>query len=74
MPEQEATIITWEYFYKPFNARGDNDYLHAWALEVDDMAAHGWNVLDCVRQTRQPPQARLAAASVDHAPRRRLIP
>ena len=47
-------IVVYEFFYKPFDAHGDNDYLHEWASEIDDLAARGWTVLDCVRQVRHP--------------------
>lgn len=47
-------IVVCEYFYKEFNARGDDDYLHAWAAEVDWLAEYGWAVLDCVRHPERP--------------------
>lgn len=53
-PGCDEPIIVCEYFYKEFNARGGNDYLHAWAAEVDLLAECGWAVLDCVRQERRP--------------------
>ena len=43
-------MIVCEYFYKEFFSGGSNKYLSEWASEVDEMAAHGWKVLDCVRQ------------------------
>lgn len=47
-------MIVCEYFYKPFDARGSNEYLNAWATEVDLLAAEGWQVLDSKR--RQAPE------------------
>lgn len=47
-------MIAYEYFFKEFYSRGRGDYLNAWATQVDWMAAKGWKVLDCRRQSRQP--------------------
>jgi hypothetical protein len=45
-------MIVCEYFFKPFYTRGSEEYLQAWALEVDLLADKGWKVLDCCRQTQ----------------------
>jgi len=47
-------MIVCEYFYKEFHSGGSNEYLKEWASDVDEMAAHGWRVLDCVRQRQSP--------------------
>ena len=39
-----------EYFFKRFYSRGDDEYLRAWAAEIDLMADQEWKVLDCHRQ------------------------
>ncbi len=44
-------MIVCEYFFKAFYTRGSEEYLHAWAMEVDLLAEEGWKVLDCRRQT-----------------------
>jgi hypothetical protein len=43
-------MIVCEYFFKEFYSRGSNDYLSAWAAQVDCMAGKGWQVLDCRRK------------------------
>lgn len=47
-------MIICEYFFKQFHSRGSNEYLNAWASEVDEMADQGWRVLDCCRESRAP--------------------
>jgi hypothetical protein len=49
-----AYVIVCEYFFKKFYSRGSDEYLHAWATEVDRMADEGWKVLDCCRQWQSP--------------------
>jgi hypothetical protein len=47
-------MIVCEMFFKEFYSWGGNDYLHAWATQVDCMASDGWTVLDCRRQSQHP--------------------
>ena len=46
-------MIVCEYFFKEFHSRGSDEYLRAWAAQVDRMAAEGWRVLDCSRKPQQ---------------------
>ena len=50
----ESRMITCDVFFKEFDARGSDDYLHHWAKEVDWMAAEGWKVIECCRQPELP--------------------
>jgi hypothetical protein len=47
-------MIVCEYLFKVFNSRGSDDYLLAWTIQVDCMAAEGWTVLECYRDPGQP--------------------
>ena len=47
-------MIVCDVFLKEFYARGSTDYLSHWAKEVDWMAAEGWKVIDCCRQSEHP--------------------
>jgi len=47
-------MITCELFFKEFHSRGNDDYLDAWATEVDWMAAQGWRVVECCRRSAHP--------------------
>jgi hypothetical protein len=47
-------MIVCEVFLKEFYSRGSDDYLNHWATEVDWMAAEGWRVIDCCRQSEHP--------------------
>jgi hypothetical protein len=42
----EVCMIVCEYFFKEFNARGSDEYLSAWAADVDRMADEGWEVVE----------------------------
>jgi hypothetical protein len=39
-------MIVREYFFKEFNARGNDEYLSAWAADVDRMGDEGWEVVE----------------------------
>lgn len=43
-----------EYFFMGFYTRGSDEYINAWAADVDRMAAQGWDVLDSVRNQGRP--------------------
>jgi hypothetical protein len=43
-------MISCEYIFKEFNSRGSDEYLHAWAVQVDQMAEQGWEIFECVRR------------------------
>lgn len=43
-------MIVCEYFYKEFNAMGNDEYIHSWSSVIDDMTDEGWEVLDCIRR------------------------
>ena len=43
-----------EVFLKDFYTRGTDEYLSHWANEVDWMAAEGWKVIECCRQSGRP--------------------
>jgi hypothetical protein len=47
-------MIVCEYFFKEFDARGSDEYLNAWAAEVDRMGGLGWKVADSTRRRKQP--------------------
>lgn len=47
-------MVVCEFFFKPFHSRGSNDYLNAWAADVDCMAAEGWAVVECCRLSGHP--------------------
>jgi hypothetical protein len=47
-------MIVCDVFFKEFYARGSDDYLSHWATEVDWMAADGWRVVECCRQSEYP--------------------
>jgi hypothetical protein len=51
---QGICVIVCEYFFKEFYSQGSDEYLYAWAREVDVLADEGWKVLDSVRQPRHP--------------------
>jgi hypothetical protein len=36
-------MIVCEYFFKGFNARGSDEYLSAWAADMDRTAGEDWN-------------------------------
>jgi hypothetical protein len=35
-------MIVCEYFFKGFYSRGSEEYLNAWAAEIDRMCWEGW--------------------------------
>jgi hypothetical protein len=39
-------MIVCEYFFKEFKARASDEYLSAWAADVDRMADEGWEVVE----------------------------
>jgi hypothetical protein len=43
-------MIVCEYLFMEFYSHGDDDYLCAWATQVDEMGEQGWEVFDCVRK------------------------
>jgi hypothetical protein len=43
-------MITCEYIFKEFNSRGGDDYLEAWASQVDQLGDAGWEVFECIRR------------------------
>jgi hypothetical protein len=43
-------MIVCEYFFKGFYSRGSEEYLNAWAAEIDRMCWEGWEVLDSTRR------------------------
>jgi hypothetical protein len=47
-------MIVCDVFFKEFYARGSDDYINAWATEVDWMAAEGWTVIESCRQSEHP--------------------
>jgi hypothetical protein len=47
-------MIVCEYFFKEFDSRGSDEYLSAWAAEVDRMGCVGWRVIDSTRRRKQP--------------------
>jgi hypothetical protein len=47
-------VIVCEYFFKEFYSRGSDEYLNAWAAEVDRMGGQGWQVLDSTRRAKRP--------------------
>jgi hypothetical protein len=47
-------VIVCEYFFKEFYSKGSDEYLNAWAAEVDRLGCQGWKVLDSTRRPRQP--------------------
>jgi molybdopterin-binding protein len=38
-----------EYLFKGFYTKGSNEYIHAWAADIDRLAEAGWEVLGSVR-------------------------
>jgi hypothetical protein len=46
-------MISYEYLFKEFNSWGSDEYLHAWAVQVDEMAEQGWEVFECVRRPQR---------------------
>lgn len=47
-------MIVCEYFFKEFYSRGSDEYLNAWAAEVDRLGSDGWKVLDSTRRPERP--------------------
>jgi molybdopterin-binding protein len=43
-----------EYFFLGFHTRGSDEYINAWAADVDRMAAQGWDVIGSVRDQGKP--------------------
>jgi hypothetical protein len=46
----ENSMTVCEYLFKELNSHGSDEYRDAWALQVDQMADDGWEVLECVRR------------------------
>jgi hypothetical protein len=46
-------MISCEYLFKEFNSQGSDEYLQAWAAQVDRMAEQGWEVFECVRRPQR---------------------
>jgi hypothetical protein len=47
-------VIVCEYFFKEFYSRGSDEYLNAWAGEIDRMGCEGWKVVDSTRRSQCP--------------------
>jgi hypothetical protein len=47
-------MVLCEFFFKEFHSRGSDDYVYVWSSEVDKMAAQGWTVIECCRQSEHP--------------------
>ena len=47
-------MIVCEYFFMGFYSRGSQEYLNAWASEIDRMCWDGWEVLDSTRRLEAP--------------------
>jgi hypothetical protein len=43
-------MIVCEYLFMDFCSRGEDEYLYAWAANVDQMGSQGWEVLECIRR------------------------
>jgi hypothetical protein len=46
-------MIVCEYLFMDFHSRGNDEYLCAWAIDVDQMGHQGWEVLECTRMPRR---------------------
>jgi len=47
-------MIVCEYVFKEFYSRGSDQYLNAWAAQVDRLGREGWEVLDSIRCQGRP--------------------
>ena len=66
-------MIVCEYFFKEFHSKGSDEYLDAWAEELDRLSDQGWRVLDSVRQPRRPGYWILVLGRPEHEFRREEI-